>query len=62
MEDYLSIFGAVLGKAIFEKVTIEYHFDHTFLRMLIGERVTLEDVRTFDQDLYQSWTSILKAN
>ena len=29
------LLGAVLGKVLFEKITLESHFDHTFLRQLI---------------------------
>ncbi len=40
--------GKVVGKAIFERITLDMHFDNCLLRALVGKPVTLEDLKSLD--------------
>lgn len=56
-EDVLELYefaGKVVGKAIFERITLNIHFDHCLLRALTGRDITLEDLKTLDTGLYNS--------
>ena len=64
-EKLYELFGAVLGKVLFEKITIETHFDYTFLRQLLRpfceSHISLDDVKNFDFEMSQSWKQILEC-
>lgn len=49
----------ILGKAIFERVSLDCFLNHTILRQLCGQPVHLSDVNSYDKELYKSWSSIL---
>ena len=40
--------GKVIGKAIFERISLDIHFDYCLLAALSGNEPTLEDLRTLD--------------
>lgn len=46
--DMYEFVGKVIGKAIFEHITLNAHFDHCVLRALTGRDVILEDLKTLD--------------
>ena len=45
-----------------EKITIPIRFDHTFLSLLMGSIPALENVESFDKELFASWKEILETN
>ena len=46
--------GKIIGKAIYENITIGPKFAGPFLNALIGRKNTFEDLRKVDKDLYNS--------
>lgn len=46
--------GKMIGKALFEGITIGPKFSGPFLNALIGKRNNFEDLRKIDKDLYNS--------
>lgn len=55
------LFGILLGKALIEKIPINFYFNQPFLKSILGEKMCLEDILLFDRELYNSW-SFLKKN
>ena len=43
-----NLIGKVIGKAIFEQITIEVQLDRLMLRQMLQEEFMLEDLLTFD--------------
>lgn len=43
-----SFIGKVIGKALFERIVIDMHFDDCLLGYLVGLPVELEDLQTLD--------------
>lgn len=54
-----TLFGVILGKAIFQKIPIMSYLDQTVLRQLTGRQIVLDDLNGFDKGLYQSFKFIL---
>ncbi|KAL4483978.1 hypothetical protein ABPG72_013984 [Tetrahymena utriculariae] len=52
------LFGKVIGKAIFERIPLEAYVDKTIVKQLISQPVTLDDIFSYDQQLYKSWLYI----
>jgi len=48
------LIGKVIGKAIFEQMSIPMQFDHLLLKQMIQADFSLEDLATFDKQLYKS--------
>ena len=46
--------GRVLGKAVYEGITVQPRFSHFFLTKLLGKRNGLNDLATLDYDLYKN--------
>lgn len=46
--------GRVLGKAVYEGITVQPRFSHFFLTKLLGKRNQLNDLATLDWDLYKN--------
>lgn len=46
--DMYEFAGRVIGKALFERVTMNFHFDDCTLSYLAGKPVTLEDLQSLD--------------
>ena len=46
--------GKMLGKALFEGITIGPKFSGPFLNALIGKKNNFEDLKKIDKDLYNS--------
>ena len=57
--DLFSLFGTILGKAIFERIPLTCYLDRTLLRQLSGQKVKLEDISGYDKDFYKSWKYLL---
>jgi hypothetical protein len=54
---HLSMFqlvGRIIGKAIFERITIEPKFAEFFLQKMTGKHNFLEDLKSLDQEIYNN--------
>ena len=51
--NYFNFLGRLLGKAMYEGITIDPKFADFFLRRLIGKPNTLNDLKSLDPDLYK---------
>lgn len=60
-DDLYKLFGILLGKAIIEKIPINFYFNQPFVKSILGEKIGLEDILFFDRELFNSW-SFLKNN
>jgi hypothetical protein len=58
-ESLFSLFGVILGKAIFERIPLNCYLDRTILRQLCSQRVNLSDIAGYDKELYKSWKYLL---
>lgn len=50
-EDMLHMYqfaGRIVGKAIFERITFDMHFDNCLLKAIAGKSPTLEDLKSLD--------------
>lgn len=47
--DLFTLFGTILGKAVFEKIPILSYLDRTILRLITGRALELEDIYGFDK-------------
>ena len=50
---YFNFLGKILGKAMYEGITLEPKFADFFLRRLIGKPNTLNDLKSLDPELYK---------
>jgi len=55
----MKILGIIIGKAIFERISISCYLDRTILRQIVGQPIHLEDVYTYDENIYKSMKQIL---
>lgn len=51
MIENMKILGYIIGKAIFERISISCYLDRTILRQICGQSVHLEDVYTYDENV-----------
>jgi len=58
--DIAWILGVILGKALFDRISIECHLNRTILRQICSSIVFIHDVFSFDKKLFQSWMQILR--
>ena len=54
--NYFLFLGRLLGKAMYEGITLEPRFADFFLRRLIGKQNSLNDLRSLDQELFKQLT------
>ena len=54
--EYFNFLGRLLGKAMYEGITLEPRFADFFLRKLIGKQNSLNDLKSLDPELYKSLT------
>lgn len=47
----MKILGMIIGKALFERISIGCYLDRTVLRQVMGQAVYLEDVYSYDQNV-----------
>ena len=47
----MKVLGLIIGKAIFDRISVNCYFDRTILRQICGGILHLEDVYTYDQDV-----------
>jgi ubiquitin-protein ligase E3 C len=48
--------GRILGKAVFDGITVDPRFANFFLRKLIGKSNSLNDLKSFDFELFKHLT------
>jgi len=56
-KEHLGMFflvGRILGKAIYERITVEPKFAEFFLRKMVGKYNFLEDLKSLDKEVYQN--------
>ena len=54
--NYFLFLGRLLGKAMYEGITIDPKFADFFLRRLIGKQNSLNDLKSLDPELYKQMT------
>lgn len=50
---YFQFLGRILGKAMYDKITLEPKFADFFLRKLIGKQNSLNDLKSLDPELFK---------
>ena len=50
--DMYEFAGRVIGKALFERITINLHFDDCTLKYLSNRPLVLEDLRSLDEAVF----------
>ena len=54
--------GKIIGKAIYEGITIQQKFAEPFLNLVIGRKNTFEDLEYIDAQIYKSLLDIKKLS
>ncbi len=49
--EYMKVLGIIIGKAIFERISISCYLDRTILRQIVGQAVHFEDVYSYDDNV-----------
>lgn len=57
----MKILGIIIGKAIFERISISCYLDRTILRQIVGQPIHLEDVYTYDENVLFDFKKIYKS-
>jgi hypothetical protein len=47
----MKVLGLIIGKALFERISINCYLDRSILRQITGSPVHLEDYFTYDQNV-----------
>ena len=50
--------GRVVGKAIFERITLDIHFDDCLLKALSEKQITLDDLKSIDSPVTTQFASL----
>ena len=66
-QDVAWVLGVIIGKALFDRISIDCHLNRTILRQLCSSIVFIHDVYSYDKQviiffikLFEAWFSILK--
>lgn len=51
---YFKYIGRLVGKSLSSRILMDLHFTHTFLKLILGKELTLEDMQNFDYTYYQN--------
>ena len=54
--------GRVLGKAVYESILVEPQFSLAFLNLILGKQNSLDDLKTFDPEIYRNLSSLRKMD
>ncbi|CAK77805.1 unnamed protein product (macronuclear) [Paramecium tetraurelia] len=57
-----SFLGIIVGKCLFERIPLSSFLDRTIIKHILRQKVTLEDIKYFDEDLFYSWQYLLNNN
>eukprot|EP00828_Plagiopyla_frontata_P008329 TRINITY_DN14147_c0_g1_i2.p4 TRINITY_DN14147_c0_g1~~TRINITY_DN14147_c0_g1_i2.p4 ORF type:complete len:115 (-),score=21.18 TRINITY_DN14147_c0_g1_i2:575-919(-) len=55
------LLGKIIGKALFERISLNCYLDQTILCNMLKIPIELKHIESFDQALYQSWKFILET-
>ena len=55
---YFKFVGRVIGKSLFDGVTLDVYFTRSFYKHILGQEITPQDMEDTDPDFYRSLTSI----
>ncbi|KAF8937357.1 Ubiquitin-protein ligase E3B [Dissophora ornata] len=58
--DLLRLFGKMLGKAMYEGLLVEVKFANFFLSKILGRTVFLDEMRSYDEQVYQNLMFVKK--
>lgn len=56
------VLGVLMGKAIFDRISINCRLNHTIIRQLCSQALHINDVYSFDRKFYESWKTILNSS
>ena len=62
---YYKFIGKIIGKALFDKITLNYNINQIILKHLISKNIpnfTIDDLKYYDMELYLSLNSILNTD
>lgn len=57
--DCYELFGKVIGKAIFERIPLQFYLDRPLIKRILNKEVTIQDMYYFDKEVRQSDNSLL---
>ncbi|KAH9385126.1 E3 ubiquitin-protein ligase HUWE1 [Nematocida major] len=57
---YFKFIGRIIGKAVYDEMTVDCHFTRAFYKRVLGITVDLSDVETLDPEFYRSLVWILE--
>lgn len=60
--EYFSFIGKLIAKALIDNITINLCFNKIIYKMIIEEKITLEDMKFIDNALYSSLTNLKKID
>ncbi len=58
----MQVLGLMIGKAIFERISINCYLDRTIARQICCQKIQINDIYGYDKDIYHSWMSILNES
>lgn len=58
--DCYELFGKVIGKAIFERIPLQFYLDRPLIKRILNKEVTIQDMYYFDKELYNTYSFILR--
>ncbi|KAL4434917.1 hypothetical protein ABPG74_021256 [Tetrahymena malaccensis] len=58
--DCFKLLGKIIGKTIFERITMDCYFDRSIINYILGKPTNLEDIYFYDSQLYNSWKFLLE--
>ncbi len=58
--EYYYFAGQVFGKAVYERNPIKGYLNRVLMKQILGQKVTLDDFGSYDQELWKSLTFIVK--
>lgn len=60
--EYFKFTGRVIGLALYHNVLLEVQFIDTFYKMILGQNITLDDLKKVDRDYFNSLNWIAENN
>ena len=61
--DYYKFIGKIIGKALFDKITINYNLNQNLIKLLLGiKEFNIEDLKYYDIEIYKSLINLKNSN
>ena len=61
--DYYKFIGKIIGKALFDKITINYNLNQNIIKLLLGiKEFNIEDLKYYDIEIYKSLINLKNSN